>query len=220
MMSAHAQLVSLVFLSAAILGGCANSTNQQAVFEAAKTAHKDAETFCDSMLNDPIIQPIFKNTQKVVSASVPIQMLANETFVLPDEKPLVALWSDNVNKCQDRTLSSQQKYRHRLLIDELQEYFVVSNTLRADLYAGKLTWGQYNKGRSMLFVDHARAAAEIQSALIAQDDALARQRQQAASTALQAFGKALVQMGAPQRAPGVNCVTYPGPGGSTTTRCN
>lgn len=205
------------------ISGCVSPA--QKLNQESRDDFQAATAYCDQLLVDIAIQPLFEKTPKTISSSVPFSMLTNENLVSDAEKPLITIWADKLNLCQDRLMSGARKYSNPLLVADRQSYYAAVNALRADLFGGRVTWAQFNRTRQKFYIDSQKSSAEITSALARQDERAALARQQAAASEyanfLQAQRNAILQQPtAPVVPASLRCTSQAIGGGIVTTNCN
>lgn len=134
------------------------------------------------------------------------QMLVDESRPSEDEKPLILSWATAREKC----MQLGEEWRAANLPPPAQALirnnFNDAMTLTADLYSGKITYGQYAKERQASSDRFSTSMSALRQNLIDKQEAA---RRQAAAAALSSFK--------PYQAPQLTPYQMPTP---STTNCN
>ena len=160
-----------VILVAATASGCAEIEQKQAL-----KAYQNAEAYCRNLNSDSRLD-VLRGKIHMDSTPPPIQILANTETPTKDEMPAILVYAEKRDQCRgyfDSVLGAPQQPR--------QAARLANNQSLADLYAGKITYGEYAKQ----VTEHMSAAQQQASQIAAQDN---RDRLQA----LQVFQQGLYQ---------------------------
>lgn len=132
-----------------------------------------AKSFCESLYADSRIDPIRKKIPITLSMErpVPARLMVNDARPNEDEKAAIRLWSEHRELCQ-------QSYAQVLGAPSahLSAARAANSQGLADLYAGKITFGQFarrfNQNRATFFQQDAAFRAQVQREALQQRNAL------------------------------------------------
>ncbi|GEM_PF-1784719 len=151
-----------VFLMAGILGGCALPGAQRANQQ--KIDSDNVETFCAQAWSDTRLDPIrTKFPVKVQDASV--AQLADASLATPAEQQAISDFDPAMAQCFDMRRAYLQAYTPGGVVAIFDALRADSKALRAQLWAKKITFGQYNTAAMRLLTDSQKATqAEVEKA--------------------------------------------------------
>ena len=150
-------------LACSLLAACAGPSTQPA--DPARQAFADAGSFCTATMADPRLDALRRHTAVSPSAPTTLEMLSDTTRVSADERAAVALWSGKTSDCQDRMFQAYRQHAPALVTANWDAMFAATVPLRTALYAGDISWGEFNRARQRLTTGAQRAANEITLAL-------------------------------------------------------
>jgi hypothetical protein len=200
----HAEILTVIAFMMACSSGCASDqrAQQQEIAEARQE--------CDSLYADPSLNPIRAKVALANPEDQTFEMLTNTETVSPVEKPVIVLWVQRRDQCwqsgaHPRSMLSQQI---SAVMDSSRQ---AVESMIAELYLGQITYGQLANLRAKNLAELKEALANIQQALIVQNQQSQFQAQQLANQAeanwnsemqTQALRQMRTQMSAP-----VSCTT-------------
>lgn len=160
-------VVGFVALS---IAGCA--TDQEAENRrgaAAETMRQAAYGYCHSLMRHEALDPIRLKVVLFGDAQPTFDMLANADHVTAEERPAVREWAALGMRCQEQTRSYFQSYYTSMHVTIYNAATGSANALRAQLYNGQLTYGQYNQERQKVITDTKAAMVKLDAELARQD---------------------------------------------------
>ena len=152
----------LAILSIILVTGCASSPQQteqsfrQEMVAAAQTCRQQYE-------HDPRVAPVLDKLPFDVSSATSAQR-ADPGRVSDSEKPAIEAHDEILTRCDDSGIAIWSRYVSSGRVANLLRYLAVKRTLRADLWAGKITFGGFLS-----------KAGDLYQAFIRDDMTIARQ---------------------------------------------
>lgn len=169
-----------------------------------------ANAACDAVNSKPKYSAFSRN---LAGGSVTeMVLMASKDRVTEDQRPLFAEWAAEKDDCLERlgrVASAHLAPPFSVIREANRSAF---NALRASLYNGDITWGEYHQRGQVINADSNRAVSQVQQALAAQ-------QYQAAIAAQNAYVNSLALPSIPPFRPVTTCNTIPMPGGRTQTQC-
>jgi hypothetical protein len=126
---------------------------------------------------DKALDPIRSKVVLTGDLQPTFDMLANTDRVTSEERPAVREWASLTMRCQEQARFYVQSYSTALHVNLYNTVADSGNALKAQLYNGQLTYGQYNQERQKLGADY-KAAVQRLNAELARQDAEANYRAQ------------------------------------------
>jgi hypothetical protein len=192
--------------------------------EAAANMLTSSKPCFEAISQNPEYQPLSAKVNLGFDTTVPLRMLNDQSRPTKREIDLLYKVYDEVQQCRKIELEGVSKI-HPLALSVYVETYAESDKLWAEATTGKLTWGQFNRGRQDIKVraqqKTTQANAQVASQLQNQHQFEIEQRQRAAAAfqqwAYQQQALAVQQqaINAANRPRTINCNYY----GSTAT-CN
>lgn len=159
-------------VAALVLAGCAN---QAPIAAYRSNQYRDC---LSAVATNPDFAPIALKTSTGRVEALTTAMLSDESFPTDQEKPVIALWADARTRCFS-TFTSTLKEDLPPEVFEVQKISVDrARLLAADLYAGKLTYGQFNRTRVQQNSAAESALEQIRQLYAARQDQENQQRRQ------------------------------------------
>ena len=152
-----------------LLAGCAGLANKQ--------RQEEVNAYCRQVYSDPRLDPIREKVPINITFadSIPVRMLANDNYPTKEEAAAILSWAEQRQLCQTKaTEMFGPAPAHLAAVRD------ANSQSMADLYAGKLTYGEYIRQYS----DHKARFLEVDQAVRAQAAEYALRAQQAFSQQL------------------------------------
>lgn len=143
-----------VFFIAGILGGCALPSSQRVNQQ--KLDSDNVETFCANAWADTRLDPIkAKLPAKVQDATLP--QLADPSLPTPAEQQAISDFDPVMAQCFDMRRAYLQAYTPGVVVATFDALKADSKALRAQLWAKKISYGQYNTAALRLVTESQKA---------------------------------------------------------------
>jgi hypothetical protein len=219
-------LALFLFSAAILMTGCAqmNAQRQRAALEQEMA---DLRQRCESLMADPALNPIRdKVAFYYTGEQQTFAMRTNTDYASAEEKPVIALWAQKRDQCElmHRPLLAKAPVQLSAVTNASKQ---VVDSMIAELYLGKITYGELANKRAKNFAEYRTTLANIQQALAVQNQQAQFQAQQLANQAIanwnaqmqtQALQQMQRQVSAPVPRSNINCTSNQ-LGNSTYTNC-
>lgn len=140
--------LSIVIFLAVITTGCATPQQSQQA-----TIPPNPELGCIEAIVSRADFALIRSKIYLASAKdQPFAMMTNTDKPTEEEKKEIAAWISARQECFNNADSWYQQYSHPQLNAIVRRYTLMFFTLTADLYNGKITYGDYANGRSQIYV--------------------------------------------------------------------
>jgi hypothetical protein len=209
----------LLCLTTILLTGCAQIAAQRQR-EALEQEIADVNQRCASLMGDPALNPI---RDKVALYDVEQQTFAMRTstdHASAEEKQAISLWAQKRDQCElmNRPIFAKAPVQMSAVTKATKQ---VVDSMIAELYLGKITYGELANKRAKNYAEYRTTLANIQQALAMQNQQAQFQAQQLANQAVanwtaQMQTQALQQM--QRQSSMINCTSNQ-LGTSTYTNC-
>ena len=128
-------------LMVVLLSGCASQRGQQYQYvrEDPAVTEAKAERYCRYAYSDARINPVRSKVPIRNGGSIPIQMMSSNEFPSKEEAAAILVWAEQRQKC----------FEHEAMLFDatapghIQAQRLEVSQLMAELYEGKITYGQY-----------------------------------------------------------------------------
>jgi hypothetical protein len=147
-----------------LVSGCA--AIQQQKFKEAVAQEVQA---CNSSLADPALDPIRAKVAVLDPDKQTFAMRTNTDRVSEQDKPVIALWAQKREECQANWRRSVAPIVAAQIVAVAESSAQVTDSLVAELYLGKLTYGEFAEKRAQNKAELTTALANIRQALIVQN---------------------------------------------------
>jgi hypothetical protein len=172
----------LLFLMAILMTGCAqmNAQSQRAVLE---QEIADVNQRCASLMADPALNPIRDKVGLYNADQQTFPMRTNTDYATAEEKPVIALWAQKRDQCEvmNRPILAKAPVQMAAVIKASKE---VVDSMIAELYLGKINYGELANKRAKNAAEFKTTLANIQQALALQNQQAQFQAQQLANQAI------------------------------------
>jgi len=149
--------------------------------ESIKNALSEVRRQCESLFSDPALDPIREKVALFEASDQTFAMLTNQERARPEEKPAIALWFQKREQCNQNFNYTMQGKVPAQIVAVRDAANVASNSMIAELYLGRITYGELAEGRAKTLAEEKTAVANIEQALVAQNQQTQFQAQQLAN---------------------------------------
>lgn len=186
-------------IAVATLAGCQATAPQQPK----QTAADDPSSSCfvaigyNTQLR--VIEPKIGALNNIKTLT--LEQLARSDTATPEDKPLLSLWASERNRCVEAGVEFRRQHQPSMYVGIIERQNEEFTILLSKLYAGQITYGQFNTQRKELAVQSAerwaKARTSEQQTHAANQQALTADRARSAAE----FSNALMLMQAAQPRP-------------------
>jgi hypothetical protein len=193
-----------------VLSGCAQFARQRQQ-EALQKAMLDTRQGCAALFADPELDPIRGKVALYSPEQQTFAMRTNTDHVTAEEKPVIALWTQKRDQCEQIAGPMLAMFPAQMLA-VTKAAKQVTDSLIAELYLGYVTYGELANKRAKNAAELMTTLANIEQALLVQNQQAQFQAQQLANQAIanwnaymqtQAFQQMQRQMSLP-----VTCTSF------------
>src|SRR5262249_23337288 len=143
----------------------------------------DSRQQCESLMADPALNPIRDKVGLYGPDQQTFAMRTNTDYATTEEKPVIALWAQKRDQCEqiNRPVLAKAPVQMAAVINAGKQ---VTDSMIAELYLGKITYGELANKRAKNAAEFKTTLANIQQALAVQSQQAQFQAQQLANQAI------------------------------------